>query len=196
MNPIEASLRAIAEELAREEQGWALIGGLAVSAHTEPRTTRDVDIATSVANDEAAESLIFALKSRGYSILAVLEQNATSRLATVRLAPPDEVAKGTLVDLLFASSGIEPEIVAESEPLEILPGTVIPVARVGHLIALKLLARDDRQRPQDWDDLRALLAEAKPPDLARAREAVRLIERRGFDRGRNLVGALEEILGA
>jgi predicted nucleotidyltransferase len=194
VNPIEASLRSIAEEMARQKRRWSLIGGLAVSVRAEPRTTRDVDIATAVTDDNDAESLIVTLRDRGYTVMAVLEQTATKRLATVRLTPPKEIAKGTLVDILFASSGIEPEIVAQSELLEILPGTVVPVARVGHLIALKLLARDDRHRPQDWDDLRALLVEATPQDLSLAREAVRLIELRGFSRGRNLVAALEELL--
>ena len=29
------------------------------------------------------------------------------------------------------------------------------MATRAHLVALKVLARDDRDRPQDWDDLRA-----------------------------------------
>jgi hypothetical protein len=37
----------------------------------------------------------------------------------------------------------------------------VPVARIGHLMALKVLARDDRRRPQDFDDLRALRREAE-----------------------------------
>ena len=32
----------------------------------------------------------------------------------------------------------------------------MPVASTGHLIAMKLLARDDRRRPADYDDLRSL----------------------------------------
>ncbi len=79
------------------------------------------------------------------------------RLATVRLAPADESPLGTVIDLLFAVSGIEPEIVAAADPVEAVPGFIVPVARIGHLVALKVLARDDRTRPQDRVDLGALL---------------------------------------
>ncbi len=30
---------------------WALVGGLAVSARAEPRTTRDIDVAVAVGDD-------------------------------------------------------------------------------------------------------------------------------------------------
>jgi hypothetical protein len=56
---------------------------------------------------------------------------------------------GPVIDLLFASSGIESEVVGDAEPLELLPGLRIGVARTGHLTALKVLARDDVNRPQD-----------------------------------------------
>ena len=69
---------------------------------------------------------------------------------------------GIVVDLLFASSGIEPEIVAAAQPLEVVAELRVSVARTGHLIAMKLLARDDRHRPADADDLRALATVADP----------------------------------
>ena len=43
---------------------------------------------------------------------------------------------------------------SNSEPLEIFPSVTLPVAQIGRLVALKLLARDDRSRPQDAIDLR------------------------------------------
>jgi hypothetical protein len=63
-----------------------------------------------------------------------------------------------------------------------------------HLMALKLLARDDRQRPQDLDDLRALLRESSDADLVEARQAVRTIEARGYHRQRNLAESLDTFL--
>jgi hypothetical protein len=98
------------------------------------------------------------------------------------------------VDLLFASSGIETEIARGADSIEVLPGLQIPVARVGHLMALKLLARDDRRRPQDLDDLRNLLRESTPADLAEARQAVRAIEERGYHREKRLAESLEAFL--
>ncbi|HEY3604485.1 MAG TPA: hypothetical protein VGL04_07415 [Sporichthyaceae bacterium] len=44
-----------------------------------------------------------------------------------------------MTDLLFASSGIEDVVVAEAVTTTVLPGLVVPVARPGHLVALKLL---------------------------------------------------------
>lgn len=194
LNPLEAALRRISEDLRSSGRSWALIGGLAVSARAEPRTTRDVDLAVAVADDRQAEALIFHLQSRGYATVAVLEQEAAGRLATVRLRPHLEGNLDVLVDLLFSSSGIEPEIAKLAEPLEILPGLSLPVARIGHLMALKLLARDDRQRPQDFDDLLALRKEAGPEDLAEAREALQLISERGYNRGKDLVTEFDRLL--
>ncbi|MFI5401543.1 MAG: hypothetical protein ACHQ1G_01195 [Planctomycetota bacterium] len=111
-----------------------------MSARTEPRFTRDIDLAVAVPGDREAEALVQALRTRGYHSVAHLEQEATSRLAAVRLQAGG--AAGTVTDLLFASSGIEPEIVAAAEPLEVLPDVRLPVARLSHLLALKVLSRE------------------------------------------------------
>lgn len=172
---------------------WALVGGMAASARAEPRTTRDIDVAVAADDDAAAEQVIFALQHRGYALRTLLENTRTRRLATARLRIPDGVPL-VMLDVLFASSGIEPEIVAAATSLAIVPGLALPVAAIGHLIAMKVLARDDRDRPQDYDDLRALIAAATTQDLEAARAAVRLIEARGFDRGRPLHDALERLI--
>ena len=71
-----------------------------------------------------------------------MEQEATGRLTTARLVPPGEGEAGVVLNVLFASSGIEPEIAEAAEVLEILPGLRVPIASVGHLLALKLLSQD------------------------------------------------------
>ena len=191
MNLLEAALRRIASDLQRHHRRWALVGGFAVSARAEPRFTRDIDAAVMVENDADAEGLVRALITDGYELLAAVEQDETGRLATVRLSSPP--GGEVVVDLLFASSGIEPEIARSAEPTEIVPGLTLPIATTGHLIALKLLARDDQSRPQDLADLRALRAVATPEDLAAAERAARLISSRGFNRGRDLTAALKEV---
>lgn len=98
---------------------------------------------------------------------------------------------GVVVDVLFATAGIEPEIVAAAEVLEMLPGIDMPVATAGHLVALKLLARDDDTPPQDAADLRAVLDAA---DGAAALTAAELIVDRGFARGRPLTALTEAFL--
>jgi len=192
LSRLDAVLRRAAHDLGDLGLRWALVGALAVSARAEPRFTRDVDLVIAVASDDDAERVVRDLQRRGYRLDAIVEQEATHRLATARLAPPEET--GVVLDALFASSGIEPEIAREAEALEILPGLRIPVATTGHLIALKILARDDQTRPQDRVDLVALAAAAGPADIEQARAALALIAQRGFQRGKNLVADLAEFL--
>lgn len=192
MTSLESALRKVHTDLTEVRASFALVGGLAVSARTEPRFTRDADLAVAVSDDTEAEALIHALRGRGYNIGAVVEQDALGRLATVRLTPSGS-PNPPVIDLLFASSGIEREIVAAAEPLELLPGLTIGVARIGHLIALKVLSRDDAGRPQDLADLRALLRVASDAELARARHALALISSRRYHRGRDLLTELNAL---
>jgi hypothetical protein len=99
-----------------------------------------------------------------------------------------------VIDLLFASSGIEPEVVADAEPIELLPDLTMGVARTGHLLALKVLSRDDVSRPQHLVDLRALLGVASPAELGRARDSLALIAARGYHRGRELMSEINTLL--
>jgi hypothetical protein len=99
-----------------------------------------------------------------------------------------------VVDLLFASSGIEPEIVSAALDLDIGGAVPAKVACIGHLVALKLLAHDPIKRPQDGLDLRALRSVLNDEEQARAARACELIESRGFNRGRDLRGALAAYL--
>lgn len=165
------------------EVSFALVGGLAVSVRTEPRFTRDIDLAVAVADDEEAEALVRTATS-GLRVLTTVEHEALDRLATVRLGFSGSDGEAVL-DLLFASSGIEAEVAGAATDVEVFPAVVLPVARTGHLIALKLLARDD-DRPQDDVDLRALIATAVPEDIDLASDAVGLIVERGAHRDRDL----------
>jgi len=188
---LEASLRRRVADLYDLGVGFALVGGLAVSVRAEPRLTRDADFVLSVVDDAAAEAVVRHLLGVGYVADSVIEQEATGRLATIRLT--NEADPGAVTDLLFASSGIEQEIVAAAEEIEVLPDLIMPVATVGHLIAMKILARDDRRRPMDADDLMALTAIADDSDWSTAQTAVATIGERGYDRGRDLDGALERL---
>ena len=59
---------------------------------------------------------------------------------------------------------------------------------------MKILARDDRRRPQDHDDLREMLARADAGELERAMALVHLIAQRGFARGKDLVAELRVLI--
>lgn len=163
-----------------------------MSTWCDPRLTRDIDIAVSVASDNDAERLVRDLQQRGYETRELIEQEATGRLATARLVRREPPA--ILIDLLFASSGIEGEIAGAALMTEAFPGVHVPVASRAHLMATKLLARDDRHRPQDHDDLVALLRDAGESDLSETRRAVDLITERGFNRHRDLRRSLDELL--
>ncbi len=190
-----SALRGVAVALNDRQIPWALVGGLAVSIRVEPRFTRDIDIAVAVADDAAAEALVADFTAAGYALLLSLEPRALGRLATVRLLPPREPVEGVVVDLLFASSGLEAEICRDADALEIVPGLTVPVAKAGHLVAMKVLAMAEH-RPQDAVDLAALLSTLDDADRALARLAAGRIEEVGANRGKSLSAELEHRLGA
>ena len=191
MTILDQALRRAVADLRAEGAKFALVGGLAVSTWAEPRLTRDADLAVSVADDSEAEALVHRLHGRGYRVGALVEQEHVGRLATARLL--DGSDSGLYVDLLFASSGVEPELVEHAVDVAVVADLVVPVATVGYLVALKLLAREDRSRPNDADDLASLSAVASEADWAVAANAVELIEQRGYHRGRDLSMALNNL---
>lgn len=194
MTGVLGFLSCAAEILRAADVAWALVGGLAVSAHVDPRFTRDVDLVLAVPDEAIAEGVVLTFVRRGWSTVAVLEHAPTGRLSTVRLQPALAPEGAMVLDLLFASCGIEAEITREAVRLEIVPGVEMPVARIGHLMAMKLLAMDDRHRPQDRADLRALLRVADPHERRLAEQAIDTITRRGFHRGRDLAALLREVV--
>jgi hypothetical protein len=185
------SLVAAHEDLVDEAIPHALVGGLAVSLRSEPRFTRDADVALSVQGDTEAERLVRRLQGRGYRVAALIEQTTIGVLAAVRMT--SRLPDGIMLDLLIASSGIEHEIVEEAEHLAVMSSLSMPVARVGHLIALKLLSVDAIRRRQDAIDLDALAEVATDEDWADADRCVRLITDRGFQRERDLSASLEAL---
>jgi hypothetical protein len=187
VTPVEQELRRAVADLNALKLRWALIGGLAISVRSVPRFTKDLDFAVAVANDSEAEDVVHRLRGRGYQPVEVLEQSYVERLSGVRL---ERGGSDVIVDLLFASSGIENELVASATPLQVLPRLSAPVATAGHLIALKTLAG----RNQDLTDLAALIPSASAEDLETAREAVRLIHARGFNREQDVIADLEKLI--
>jgi len=97
------------------------------------------------------------------------------------------------VDFLFASSGLEHEIISRASTFE-FPGVgTIPVAEAEELLAMKVLSMTER-RLQDRIDAQQLIVSNPQPDLNRVRDNLRLITQRGFDRGENLEAKLASLL--
>ncbi len=185
----ERALAAIARELSERGRRFALVGGLAVSVRSEIRFTRDVDIAVGVADDADAEQLIYQLGQRGYRALASVEHETAHRLSTVRLLGTDSIR----IDLLFASSGIESEIVERANAVEIATAGFVPVAAAEELLAMKVLSMTD-MRLQDRLDAQRLLQLVSGLDLERVRADLRIISERGFDRQQDLTAKLDSLL--
>jgi hypothetical protein len=186
----ERALARIVSSLRARRRAFALVGGLAVSLRAEVRFTRDVDLAVAVADDADAESLVRELGDDGFRPIASVEHDTAQRLSTVRLSSPD----GVVIDLLFASSGIETEIVARA--LEVVVPQIggLPVARAEELLAMKVLSMRDA-RLQDRLDALHLLRLADP-DLDVVRANLTLIEARRFHRDQDLHRKLAELLAA
>ena len=97
------------------------------------------------------------------------------------------------VDLLFASSGIEPEIVERAENLELPEVGTIAVARAEELLAMKLLSMTPK-RLQDRIDAQNLIRFHPDLDLEAVRDNLRLITARGYHRDRDLAARFDEVL--
>lgn len=82
MNAVERALRDFLAARP-EDVAVALVGGLAVSARTEPRFTRDLDFAIAVVSDDEAAHYVFRLRQVGYEIVTALEQTTRHRLSTI-----------------------------------------------------------------------------------------------------------------
>lgn len=184
---LEFALRRLAADLETHRVPWALVGGLAITLRASPRTTADIDVMVPLEGDAQAESLLGFLISRGWRVEREFHDRE-HRIASVRLRGPG--AASETVDLLFHVAGIEAEVAAGADPMAILDRIEAPVASRAALIALKVLAGRDKDR----EDLAALLELAEAAEIREARRLLDLVERRGFDRDKDLQATLDRLL--
>ena len=169
------------------------MGGLGASAYVEPRTTKDIDVVVSVENEQQADSVKDFLISKGYANPQLLMHAAPTRRMGWRVFIPPSREASIPLDILVAACGIEKEIVASAITIEILPGLSLPVASLGHLIAMKVLSQDSFERLQDRVDLIALLRNATEQDRAIVEHSLKEIASLGFSGGRDLLVELHDI---
>lgn len=174
-------LRDLTADLTRIGVPFAVVGGIAASARGEPRFTRDVDVAVAVSGDEHAEGILFQLGRLGYVVRATVEHDAVGRLATARL----QHSCGIVCDLIFATCGVEAEIIRDAEPLDLFDEVQVMTATTEGLLAMKVLSATD-QRPRDLEDIRSLTQAQPDYDERRLLELLRLITERGFQRQQDL----------
>lgn len=236
-NDLERSYARLAAAFDATEAPWALAGSLAVSARLEPVYMTHASVILSVKDEEVAHAILDGLEEAGLRLLSVTDQMSVKNwdhehgrpadLANIEIEhhPNGLVAGARLVDdsddrdlevdLIFAASGIESEITAAAEPLEILPGQVFRVARTGHLIALTLLSFGETGRQpladhfetmdafdaeqayggiREHADLKALTDAATDDDWRLAWEAADLMTSRSATRSRDLRAELAAFL--
>ena len=66
MSRLKQATQTVREQLNSMNLQFALVGGLAISTRTEPRFTRDIDVAVAIDEDSAAEQIVIDLRSAGY----------------------------------------------------------------------------------------------------------------------------------
>jgi len=188
---LELHSRRAIELLARLGVKFAVVGGIAVSFQAIERLTKDLDLAVAVHDDQESQKIVFEFSQLGYLTEDVFEHEDLNRMATVRMISPG--VNPMFVDLLFASSGIENEIVELAEEGHLFSNINVRVATISSLIALKVLsAREGRMK--DIVDLQSLFEVASPEDITAARSLLDLITTRGYNRNKNLQNDLDRYL--
>lgn len=138
MSALEEALDEIATALDRLAIPYMLIGGLAVSAWGEPRSTLDVDV-TILAPEELPQTV---------AELCRVFKAAVSRpddfVGSTRVLPLLS-AQGIRIDALFAAFPFEREMIdrAQARPVG---SRSIPIATVADLILLKVISPRDKDR--------------------------------------------------
>ena len=100
---------------------------------------------------------------------------------------------GVKVDLLFASSGIETEIVDRATSIDFGGVGAVPVASAEELLAMKVLSMTD-VRLQDRIDAQRLLQFTPALDLSLVRGHLARITARGYAREQDLEAKLALVL--
>lgn len=193
MSFLFSELRRVTNDLNQSGVAWCLVGGLGTSVYVEPRTTKDIDVVVSVPDEQQADNLKDLLLTKGYTNPQLLMHTIPTRRMGWRVFIPPSREASIPLDILVSACGIEQDIVANSSTIEILPGLSLPVASLGHLIAMKVLSQNSFERLQDRVDLLALLRSANQQDRNMVERSLKEIANRGFSEGRNLVAELHEI---
>ncbi|HUS62888.1 MAG TPA: nucleotidyl transferase AbiEii/AbiGii toxin family protein [Kofleriaceae bacterium] len=156
---LEQAFSGLLADLARvlDDLGspWMLVGGLAVGAWTEPRGTKDCDLALLVRDAPALRRELAAVgldEARGD-----LDRAASG--GVVRLALRRPALPRLVVDLLCAGTPFETEALQRRRRSSVF-GVALPIVSPDDLLIYKLIAG----RPQDLADIDKLLRFGRCPE--------------------------------
>jgi len=161
-----SALTTIATFLDENEIRYALIGGLALAAYGNPRSTLDIDL---VVEHLHQQPIIDFMEASGFETLHRSEGYSNHQHADPVLGRIDFVyVRGETADMLFK----------EAKRFDGPDGLSIPVPKPEHLIAMKVLAmKNDPERTfADLADIRVLMAR---PEVNR-QEVRRYFEKQGL----------------
>ncbi len=142
------ALRDTAALLSSQKLSYALIGGLAISVHGEPRATLDVD---AVLNCDVQRALKL-LEDITDSPFRPLFDGVKEVVRTGLLLPLEHKQTGIRIDLSIGMSSFDQQVIANAS-LFTLGGSEIFVASAEYLVVMKQLAG----RPRDLDDIKGVL---------------------------------------
>jgi len=138
---------------------FALTGALALSALSQPRATRDIDILISLEKEKIKSFVEWLKYSKEYKLAKHHAGRPKDRIKNLIEVP----AGNTWVDIIVASSEVEEEAISTSLSVSAFTGVKLKVVRPEYLIILKLLAGSD----QDYLDSAQLWNESIDKRLVR-----------------------------
>ena len=146
MTELHTALAELAEALEACSLPYMLIGGLAVAAWGEPRSTLDIDVSAWAETDrlpEAVNCLAERFQCRSARPLAFVQETRVL---------PLESAAGVRMDIFFGVLPFQRDAIRRAIRKDIV-GRIIPVASIEDLFLMKIVS----ERAKDLADAKALL---------------------------------------
>jgi hypothetical protein len=121
-----------------------LFGAQAALLYGSARLTADVDVTVELL-DENPAALVSALSSAGFQ----MRVESTDFVQRTRVLPVVHTSTGIAADIVLAGPGLE-ELFLERAEVHDVGGVRIPVACAEDIVAMKLLAGDQRTSRTSW----------------------------------------------
>jgi predicted nucleotidyltransferase len=159
MKDLKKGLREFSKILRKAKQkgdikGYALIGGVAVSARSRPRATKDIDFLVHAEEYALSKTIPKMISKKGYEYKIFKGGLLDPINGVIRILDEDG---GEFVDLIPLFWNWQKEAIENAEEIEIFDGIIIPIAKTEDLIVLKLKAGGS----QDMLDAQELLKASK-----------------------------------